>query len=132
MLRVQDGQVGRIETGTTVPIVQRVSPWESQLGFVSVGSGFEARPQLLGDGRVRVDLQPFEATLERGGTVQHSGAATEVTVAPGETLAIGGLSQEQERRSSGLGGAASEQRYEDTLLLLRAEVEGGGAPASPP
>lgn len=128
MLRVQDGQLGRIETGSSVPIVHRVSPYESQLGFVDATSGFEARPQLQGDGRVRVTLQPFEGSLGRGGTVHHSGAATEVTVAPGATVAIGGLTQRQEQRSGGLGGAAQEERYDDWVLLLRAEVEG----ASPP
>ena len=128
MLRVQDGQTGRIETGTAVPVVHETSPWESRVGFVNVSSGFEARPQLLGDGRVRVALQPFEGALEPGGTIRSSGAATEVVVTPGETVAIGGLTQPQEQRTRGLGGAASEKRYEDWLLLLRAELE--GAPAA--
>ncbi len=129
-LRVQDGQAGRIETGTTLPIVHSVSPWEQQVGFVSASSGFEARPQLLGDGRVRVSLQPFEGALERGGAVRTSGAATEVTVTPGATVAIGGLTQPREQHSRGLGGASDEQSYEDWVLLLRAEVE--GKPASAP
>jgi hypothetical protein len=132
MLRVQDGQVGRIETGTAVPIVHQVSPWESQLGFVSAASGFEARPQLQGDGRVRVELQPFEGAVERGGVVRGGGAATEVTLQPGETLAIGGLTQEREQRSRGLGGVANEQSYEDWVLLLRVEVEGRAPSVSPP
>jgi type II secretory pathway component GspD/PulD (secretin) len=127
MLRVQDGQVGRIETGSSVPIATRVSPWESQVGFVSATSGFEARPQLQADGRVRVAIQPFEGSLGRGGVVHQSGAATEVTVKPGDTIAIGGLTQAQEQRSAGTGGALREERSEDWLLLLRAEVE--SAPA---
>jgi hypothetical protein len=132
MLRVQDGQVGRIETGTAVPIVHQVSPWESQLGFVSAASGFEARPQLQGDGRVRVELQPFEGAVERGGVVRSGGAATEVTLQPGEILAIGGLTQEREQRSRGLGGAANEKSYDDWVLLLRVEVEGRAPSVSPP
>jgi hypothetical protein len=111
-----------------VPIVHHVSPWESQVDLVDVSSGFEARPQLQGDGRVRVALQPFEGALERGGAIRSSGAATEVTVEPGETIAIGGLTQEREQRSRGLGGAANEKGYEDWVLLLRADLEG----ASPP
>jgi len=132
MLRVQDGQVGRIETGTAVPIVHHVSPWESQVDLVDVSSGFEARPQLQGDGRVRVALQPFEGALERGGAIRSSGAATEVTVEPGETIAIGGLTQEREQRSRGLGGAANEKGYEDWVLLLRAELEGRAPSVAPP
>jgi len=128
-LRVQDGQTGRIETGATLPIVHS-TPWESQVGFVSASSGFEARPQLLGDGRVRVSLQPFEGALQPGGAIRTGGAATEVTVTPGETVAIGGLSQPSEQRSRGLGGASEEKSYEDWVLLLRAELE--GTPASAP
>jgi hypothetical protein len=93
-----------------------------------VSSGFEARPQLQGDGRVRVALQPFEGALERGGAIRSSGAATEVTVQPGETIAIGGITQEREQRSRGLGGAANEKGYEDWVLLLRAELEGVSPP----
>ena len=129
MLRLQDGQVGRIETGSELPIVQHVSPYETQVGVVSASSGFEARPQLLGDGRVRVQIQPFEGELQRGGTIRSSGAATEITVQPGETVAIGGITQSGEQRSRGLGGASREERYEDWVLLLRTEVE--GSPAAP-
>jgi type II secretory pathway component HofQ len=126
MLRVQDGQVGRIETGSELPIVQHVSPWETQVGVVSATSGFEARPQLLGDGRVRVEIQPFEGALEHGGALRRSGAATEITVRPGETVAIGGITQSGEQRSRGLGGAAREESREEWVLLLRTEVEGRG------
>jgi hypothetical protein len=131
MLRVQDGQSGRIETGTAVPVVQHVSPWESQVGFVSVASGFEATARVQGDGRVRVALQPFEGSLGRGGAIQSSGAATEVTVEPGETVAIGGLTRPSEQRTRGTDGVASEARHEDWVLLLRAEVEGAPLPAAP-
>ncbi len=130
MLRVQDGQVGRIETGSSIPIVQHVSPFGAQVGLVDVSSGFEARPQLLGDGRVRVEIQGFEGAPQRGGVIQSRGAATEVTVEPGETIAIGGLEQEREQRTRGLGGGGSEKGYEDWVLLLRVEVEGRSAPAS--
>lgn len=123
MLRVQDGQVGRIESGATVPIVQRVSPWQSQVALVNASSGFEARPQVLSNGQVRVEIQSFEGALEPGGVIRHSGAATEITIEPGETVAIGGLEQEREQRSRGLGGVAEEKRYEDQVLLLRVEVE---------
>lgn len=126
MLRVQDGHAGRIETGSELPIVQHVSPWETQVGVVSATSGFEARPQVLGDGRVRIAIQPWEGALEPGGTVKTSGAASEITVRPGETVVIGGITESGERRSRGLGGAAREESREEWVLLLRTEVEGGG------
>jgi hypothetical protein len=123
MLRLQDGQAGRIESGSEVPIVTHLSPYEAQVGVVSATSGFEARPHVLGDGRVRVELQPFEGELARGG-IQRGGAATEVTVTPGETVAIGGITQSREQSGRGLGGVSEEERSEDWVLLLRAEVEG--------
>jgi type II secretory pathway component HofQ len=125
MLRIQDGQSGHIETGSEVPVVERVSPWESRVTTLSAASGFEARPRVQPDGRVRVSLQPFEGELSRGGVVHHSGASTEVIVFPGETVAIGGLTQPRQQHSRGTSGVAREQRYDDWLLLLRAEVEGG-------
>jgi type II secretory pathway component HofQ len=123
MLRLQDGQVGRIETGAELPIVTYASPYETHTTVVNASSGFEARPQLLGDGQVRVAFQPFEGELKRGGTIERSGAATEVTVRPGETVAIGGVTQSSESRSRGLRGAEQEQRREERVLLLRVEVE---------
>ena len=131
VLRVQDGQSGRIETGTVVPVVHEVSPWESHVGTLSATSGFEATPRVQGDGRVRVALEPFEGSLGRGGAIRTSGAATELVVKPGETVAIGGLTQPSERTTRGLGGAAREERYADWLLLLRVEVEGASRPAAP-
>jgi type II secretory pathway component HofQ len=125
MLRLQDGQAGRIETGTELPIVTYASPYETHVGVVSASSGFEARPQLLGDGRVRVAFQPFEGELKRGGTIERSGAATEVTVRPGETVAIGGITQSAERSSRGLSGAEQKETRSEQVLLLRVEVEGG-------
>jgi hypothetical protein len=125
MLRLQDGQAGRIETGSELPIVTYASPYETHVGTVSASSGFQARPQLLGDGRVRVAFEPFEGELKRGGRIERSGAATEVTVRPGETVAIGGLEQSRESSSRGLGGAEREQTRQEQVLLLRVEVEGG-------
>jgi type II secretory pathway component HofQ len=120
---VQDGQTGRIETGRAADR-QHVSPYETQVGVVSASSGFEARPQVLGDGRVRVEIQPFEGALERGGAIRRGGAAPEITVQPGETVAIGGITQSGEQRSRGLGGASREETREEWVLLLRTEVEG--------
>jgi hypothetical protein len=123
MLRLQDGQAGRIETGTELPIVTHVSPYETHTTVVSASSGFEARPQLLGDGQVRVAFEPFEGELQRGGAIRRSGAATEVTVRPGDTVAIGGITQSAESRKQSLGGAEQRQTREEQVLLLRVEVE---------
>src|SRR5262249_26966658 len=129
MLRLQDGQAGRIETGNAFPVATRVSPWQTQVGVVNASSGFEARPQLLGDGRVRVQIHPFEGSVERSGAIRTGGADTEVTVKPGETIALGSLEQDRQPSTRGLAGGAEESSHAELLLLLRAEVEGAPAPA---
>jgi type II secretory pathway component HofQ len=138
VLRVQDGQSGRIETGTSVPYLQHVSPWESQVGYASAASGFEATPRVQGDGRVRVGLLPFEGELGRGGgghapgaAIHSRGAATDVTVKPGEVVAVGSLERSHEQSARGLGGVAAERRYEEWVLLLRVEAEGAPPPPAP-
>jgi len=131
VLRVQDGRSARIETGTALPIVVDVSPWESRVGTVSASSGFEATPRIQADGRVHVALRPFEGALGPDGAIRGGGAATELTVVPGETVAIGGLGGSEQRRTRGLAGAADEERHDDWVLLLRVEVEGAPLPAAP-
>lgn len=128
MLRIQDGQSGRIETGSAVPVVEHVSPWETRVTTVSASSGFEAWPRVQADGRVRVALEPFEGRFARDGTIQRSGASTEVVVTPGEMVALGGLTRPSTEHRQGGGGVATERRYDDWLLLLRADVEGAPAP----
>lgn len=130
ILRIQDGQRGRIETGSVVPVVESRSPWESRVTTLDATSGFEAQPRVQADGRVRVALQPFDGRLAPDGTVHVSGASTEVLVTPGEMVAIGGLTQPREERRMGTSGVTTTHRYDDWLLLLRAELEGAPLPAA--
>jgi type II secretory pathway component GspD/PulD (secretin) len=130
ILRIQDGQSGRIETGSVVPVVESRSPWESRVTTLNATSGFEAHPRVMADGRVRVALQPFDGRLARDGTMHVSGASTEVVLEPGETVAIGGLTQPRVEHRAGTSGAAKARRYDDWLLLLRTELEGTPLPAA--
>ncbi|MEN8158992.1 MAG: hypothetical protein ABFS41_02855 [Myxococcota bacterium] len=130
ILRIQDGQRGRIETGSVVPVVESRSPWESRITTLNATSGFEAHPRVQADGRVRVALEPFDGRLARDGTLQVSGASTEVLLTPGETVAIGGLTQPRVERRVGTSGATKARRYDDWLLLLRTELEGASLPAA--
>jgi len=83
ILRIQDGQSGQVETGSAVPVVQHVSPWESRATTVSASSGFEARPRVQADGRddlrdrdrrvVHEPGRPKEPTLLAGREEQEDG-----------------------------------------------------------
>jgi type II secretory pathway component HofQ len=91
---------------------------------VTASTGFEARPRILGDGRVQVDLAPFTGRFGRGGRIESSGASTVVTVAPGETVAVGGLDQARDgSRTELLSGAQEARTRDDSVLLLRVDVE---------
>ncbi len=124
-LRLLEGASGRIATGTLFPVVlERHRPGAvfSGTALVSAESGFEARPRVLGDGRVQIQLGHFSVDRS-GGVLQTQAAETTVLVRPGETIAIGSIGGHEDRRELGLDGASSRTRSEDTVLLLRAELE---------
>jgi type II secretory pathway component GspD/PulD (secretin) len=128
-LRVIEGNPGQIYTGTAIPIVVD-GPYygDARVETLNAESGFEARPRILGDGRVQVEIQPFEGSLRGDGSIRYTGAATTVVVKPGETVALGGISQSVQQRSRGTTGAVRESGSSDQVLLLTVEVEGGAEP----
>ena len=82
------------------------------------------RPRLLGNGRVRLEIQPFDAQPE-GLAVRYSGASTTLTVDPGATVAIGGITGVRDSSRSGASSTAQVRVTEETVLLVRVEVEAG-------
>ena len=127
-LRILEGGRGRIATGALVPVRVRersAGRLRSSRVRMAAESGFEARPRILGDGRVQVEIAPFaaEAEAERDGRIATQSAATTVVVGPGETVAIGGIASEVERRSSAAPALAQESGRGEMLLLLRVELD---------
>lgn len=123
LVRVTEGESGRIETGTTVPYTTG-GRWGSTTQLVTAQTGFEARPRILGDGRVEVDLAPFAGRIGRDGRIESAGASTVVTIAPGETVVVGGLARAEQGSSVRMpSGAERSRSQDDTVLLLRADVE---------
>jgi type II secretory pathway component HofQ len=90
---------------------------------VTAESGFEASPRVLGDGRVELALRPFDQSMQRGGAIEHSGADTVVVLAPGATVALGGIVREQSERRRALSGAGTSGGSQRNLLLVTVEVE---------
>jgi len=62
LVRVLDGEVGHIGSGRSVPVRSF-----DELAFVEAERGFLARPKILGDGRVRVEISANEGQLLPGG-----------------------------------------------------------------
>lgn len=124
VLRVLEGRTGRIGGGTSVPVTRR-SLLDADTTWVTAESGFEASPRILGDGRVLVELQPVESSVDARGRVRFSGAATTLTLRPGETVAIGAIDRSSTTRATGSRVlAASQETRETRILLLGVEVEG--------
>lgn len=122
-LRVTEGQRARIETGTSVPYAT-TRDGDPGTEFVTAGTGAEARARILGDGRVQVDLAAFADRFGRRGRVHTTRASSLVVAEPGQTLVVAGLGRESERTREDLGRGASASRLQDeTLLLLRVDVE---------
>jgi type II secretory pathway component HofQ len=124
-MRVTEGARTRIETGTTVPYATTSTPGRRPgTELVTAATGFEASARILDDGRVQVDLAAFAGRLRRGGAIETTNAHTPVIVTPGETVAVAGLDRSgQASHESTLQGARSAARRDDTVLLLRADLE---------
>jgi type II secretory pathway component GspD/PulD (secretin) len=130
-LRILDGQSGRIATGTSVPVTaRRVQPgpagpmWTESTTYVSADSGFEASPRILGDGRIELTLRPFDAQVQRDGSIRHSGAETRIVLEPGRSVALGGILRDaQAEQRSALSGGGTSRASDENLLIVTAEIE---------
>ena len=130
-VRILEGQSGSIMTGQSVPLTtRRVQQGGSgpivtrATTFVSAESGFEAKPRILADNRIQLELRAIDSRLHPGARMASSTSATTVVAEPGKTLAIGGLTQDTETRSAAFAASAgSLQREDERLLLLTATVE---------
>ena len=123
-VRILDGDVGRISTGRSVPVTTR-DRFGSSTTFVEASSGLEARARVLGDGRVQLELTPFQGQVDARGRVAFSDATTTVVVKPGETIAVGGLYRHgTSSTDSVLRSRSRTERVDEQVLLLRVEVEG--------
>jgi hypothetical protein len=120
-LRVIEGGAGTIYTGASVPMAL-ATPEGPAAAWVSAESGFEARPRILGDGRVHLELRPFDARVS-GAAVEHAGAATTLVVAPGDEVVIGGLATSHTGVERGTSGVARSSGDDDRVLVIRVEVE---------
>lgn len=130
-LRILEGQSGEILTGSEVPVTTReAGPWgvRETTSFVAADSGFRVTPHVQGDGRVRLELSPFEGRIgaTRGAVpvVERSAATTTLVLAPGEEAVLGGLTGASASREAGTRGARGSSAREETLLRVRVEVEG--------
>jgi type II secretory pathway component GspD/PulD (secretin) len=123
ILRVLDGEAGRIGSGRSVPVHSR-GAFTSSTTFVTAERGFTARPRILAPDRVQVEIAPTDDSVDDRGRVELTGASTTVIVKPGETVALGGISQESDDHSAGTRViTASERAKDERVLLLTVDIE---------
>jgi len=122
-LRLLDGEVGHIGTGRSVPVHSR-GVYTSSTTFVAAERGFTARPRILAQDRVQVEIAPTDDSVDDRGRVEFTGATTTVIVNPGETVVLGGISRTSDDHSAGSRMiAASRQARDERVLLLTVDVE---------
>jgi hypothetical protein len=119
VVRVLDGEVAHLGAGRSVP----VRTFES-LAVVEAERGFVARPRILGDGRVQIEISPSDATVDPAGRTRFVAGDTTVVVSPGETVAIGEIARRAEGRELGTRVLDSQRTRQERVLLLSVEVEG--------
>lgn len=121
-MRVVEGGTTRIETGQAVPYTTSGS-YGINTQIVDATTGFEARPQILSDGRVRVDLAGFADRFQGDGTIATLRSSTFVDLEPGTAIVVGAIDRIEAQRRATTGSGAAERAQDETLLLLRADVE---------
>ncbi|HKA16220.1 MAG TPA: hypothetical protein VKH41_14450, partial [Myxococcota bacterium] len=91
--------------------------------YVTAESGFEATPHVLRDGTVELVLRPFDGSLRADGSIAHASAETRLVLAPGATVAIGGIARDQNAHRGGISGAQANGTAEESLLLVTVELD---------
>ena len=122
-VRILEGHSGRIASGETRALTTR-GRRDATTTLVPADSGFEAYARVLGDGRVQLELHPFEAQFRADGRIETSEAATTLVLTPGKTVVIGGLSEDSGAAS--LDAFADAQRgstHDERVLSITARVE---------
>ncbi len=122
-VRILEGHSGRIAAGESVPITTRARRTATTT-LVSADSGFEAHARVLGDGRVQLELRPFEAQFQADGRIATSEAATTLVLTPGKTVVIGGIAEAGGAASlDAFAGAQRGSASDERVLSITARVE---------
>lgn len=147
-LLVASGREGMLRVGQTVPYLAWINDWGLRWGayrevvqWQDVGAFLAVQPTVMADGTtIRIRVTPeLSGTVEgRPHRVRYTRAASEVVIAAGQTVSLGGLGQDKEFYSRflvgmGRGGAhhALDIRLTPTLVETAAPPAGFALPAPP-
>ncbi len=116
-VRVLEGSTARITRGTSVPYSVG-----GGTEYVSADSGMQTTARMTGNGKIHVDLRPFQAQPLQGGAIAHGSTASSVVLAPGEAVVIGGTDQDT-RAQSGARLPSTAAQGATSLTIISATVE---------
>ncbi len=124
---VLEGRAAEVWTGVSVPVTSRsverlgrYSRVTETTELVDARSGFRVRPRSAGPEAVELEITPVVAELGPGGAIRETGAATQIRVRPGESIALGSISSAREgARVDVPRGAASASQSVESLLVVR-------------
>jgi len=122
-LRILEGETGTIGRGRQVPVRSRDLFGQATTVFSWAERGFTATPQVLGDGRIQVDIAPIDARVDDRGRTEFTRGATRVLLRPGETVAIGAVARDRDAGTTSGRAISTERGREERILLLTAELE---------
>ncbi|MGM0502434.1 MAG: LysM peptidoglycan-binding domain-containing protein [Bacillota bacterium] len=100
-----DGKQAAIDIGDEVPIVKPGGDGQTEVEFRDVGINLDITPKITEEGKIQMDVKPQTSVVSetfetndgiRYPTIETRKVETNVRVADGKTIAIGGLIREEE------------------------------------
>lgn len=129
-LRISEGSEGYIETGKSIPYISG-SYWrgrrhgivEGGVDYKDISTGFYVLPRVH-DEQITLDVSPYKQSQsrQRSGAIETQSASTRITGQLGQWLAIGGVSGQTRRSSTGIGSYGSTQSRDNASIWIKADL----------
>jgi len=129
-LRISEGSEGYIETGKSIPYFSG-SYWrgrrhgivEGGVDYKDISTGFYVLPRVH-DEQITLDVSPYKQSQsrQRSGAIETQSASTRITGQLGQWLAIGGVSGQTRRSSTGIGSYGSTQSRDNASIWIKADL----------
>lgn len=125
MARTLENSATFIDTGSAiaVPAIQ-YGPGGMVVGqtYQSLMQGFEATPQILPDGRIRLELRYRHDSPESGRQITSQSADTVLMLEPGRWTSLGGAEESQHSQSSGILSQGSRTSSRQLPLEIKVDI----------
>ncbi len=125
MARTLENSAAFIDTGGAIatPMVQ-YGPGGVVVGqsYQGLMQGFEATPQILPDGRVRLEVRYRYENAEHRHTISSQAADTVLMLAPGQWSPMGGIDESSQNQSSGILSRGSSSMSRQIPLEVKVDI----------